>query len=185
MNKKKLLTGTITAVALSTLLVGGVTVFAANNTDAGASEEVYEEECCYEEEIDYGTLNEDEINRLNAIYDRLDAIVDEVYGEDEELTDEEFDARFAKFEEEYNNLDNEALDLEIKAGWYGDLNKDEVNRLYDIYDRMDAIIYEVYGEDEELTDEEFDARFAKYEAEYNQLDEEAIALETRAGFLEE
>ena len=115
MNKKKLLTGTITAVALSTLLVGGVTVFAANNTDAGASEEVYEEECYYEEEIDYGTLNEDEINRLNAIYDRLDAIVDEVYGEDEELTDEEFDARFAKFEEEYNNLDNEALDLEITS----------------------------------------------------------------------
>ena len=38
---------------------------------------------------------------------------------------------------------------------------------------------------QELTDEEFDARFAKYEAEYNQLDEEAIALETRAGFLEE
>lgn len=93
MNKKKLLTGTITAVALSTLLVGGVTVFAANNTDAGASEEVYEEE--------------------------------------------------------YNNLDNEAFDLEIKAGWYGDLNKDEVNRLYDIYDRMDAIFDEVYGEDEE------------------------------------
>lgn len=184
MNKKKLLTGTITAVALSTLLVGGVTVFAANNTDAGASEEVYEE-CCYEEEIDYGTLNQDEINRLNAIYDRLDAIVDEVYGEDEELTDEEFDARFAKFEEEYNNLDNEAFDLEIKAGWYGDLNKEEINRLYDIYDRMDAIFDEVYGEDEELTDEEFDARFAKYEAEYNQLDEEAIALETRAGFLEE
>lgn len=201
MMKKGLLTGAVTAVAITTLMVGSVTVFAANND---ANQEATDQQefvyydmedydydwdydyCDYEDwEMDYGSLSQDEIDRLNAIYDRMWEISDAVYGEDEELSWEEYEARFAQYEAEYNALDSEALDLEIKAGWYGDLNRQEVDRLFAIYDRMDEIIDEVYGTDEDLSDEEFEARFAQFEDEYFNLYDESIELEMRAGFYED
>ena len=161
MIKKGLLAGTISAVAITTLLAGGATVLAANNENTASTEDAYEyeeyyyDDWCYDvDDIDYGDLSEGEIERLNAIYDRLWEIEDEIYGEDEELTYEEYMNRFAKYEAEYNQLDSEAIDLEIKAGWYGDLNKDEVNRLFAIYDEMVAL-EERAGFYEDFTDFEW------------------------------
>ncbi len=161
MIKKGLLAGTISAVAITTLLVGGATVLAANNENTASTEDAYEyeeyyyDDWCYDvDDIDYGDLSEGEIERLNAIYDRLWEIEDEIYGEDEELTYEEYMNRFAKYEAEYNQLDSEAIDLEIKAGWYGDLNKDEVNRLFALYDEV-AALEERAGFYEDFTDFEW------------------------------
>jgi hypothetical protein len=140
--KSGIILGTVSALTAATLVIGGVTVFAANDTDN--TEAIYEEEGYYEEEIDYGNLSEDEINRLNAIYDRLWAIEDEIYGEEEELDEATYNERFKKYEAEYNKLDDEALDLEMKAGWYGELNKDEVKHLYDLYDQIDTLDEEAY-----------------------------------------
>lgn len=151
--KKKMLKGVVATLAVTTLVVGGVTAFAATNYNSN------DEIAVEEEQIDYGSLSQEEINKLNSIYDRMDAL-----------------------DEEYAKLDEEALALEVKAGWYGDLTLDEVNRLYAIYDRFYDIEDEIYGDDEELSDEEYEARYSKFQDEIDKLDKEATALEEKAGW---
>lgn len=79
----------------------------------------YDDMQCLEcEAVDYGDLTAAEINELEGIYSRYDAIASACGTYDESVTDEEYDRRLAKYTDELEKLDKRAAELEIKAGWY-------------------------------------------------------------------
>ena len=70
-------------------------------------------------QIDYGDLTEDEIKELEAIYNRYEEIFREILPEGEEdISDEEFDARLKKYEAEFETLGKREAELLEKAGLY-------------------------------------------------------------------
>ena len=63
-----------------------------------------------------GNLSEDEVNQLNGIYNKIDAIYDNIYNGSDNLSEEEFASRYAKYSDEIDALEAQAIALEAKAG---------------------------------------------------------------------
>ena len=61
-------------------------------------------------------MSEDEVNQLNSIYNKIDAIYDNIYNGSDNLSDEEFASRYAKYSDEIDALEAQAIALEAKAG---------------------------------------------------------------------
>ena len=99
---------------------------------------------------------------------------------DDDLSDDEIEARYAKYDDEITSLNAQIETLEKKAGWYegyyGNLSEDEVNQLNSIYNKIDAIYDNIYN----LSEEEFASRYAEYLDEIDALEAQAIALEAKA-----
>ena len=115
---------------------------------------------------DTGKLTAEEAEQLQKAYERIEEIDAEVWTDDD-LSDDEIET------------------LEKKAGWYegcyGNLSEDEVNQLNSIYNKIDAIYDNIYNGSDNLSDEEFASRYAKYSDEIDALEAQAIALEAKAG----
>ena len=116
--------------------------------------------------------------------ERIEEIDAEVWTDDD-LSDDEIEARYAKYDDEITSLNAQIETLEKKAGWYegcyGNLSEDEVNQLNSIYNKIDAIYDNIYNGSDNLSDEEFASRYAKYSDEIDALEAQAIALEAKAG----
>ena len=117
-------------------------------------------------------------------YERIEEIDAEVWTDDD-LSDDEIEARYAKYDDEITSLNAQIETLEEKAGWYegyyGNLSEDEVNQLNSIYNKIDAIYDNIYNGSDNLSEEEFASRYAKYSDEIDALEAQAIALEAKAG----
>ena len=61
-------------------------------------------------------MTEDEIRELKNIYEQFDVIGEKILGDDDNLTDEELESRFSKYESEWNELEQKAETLEKKHG---------------------------------------------------------------------
>ena len=122
--------------------------------------------------------------QLQKAYERIEEIDAEVWTDDD-LSDDEIEARYAKYDDEITSLNAQIETLEKKAGWYegcyGNLSEDEVNQLNSIYNKIDAIYDNIYNGSDNLSDEEFASRYAKYSDEIDALEAQAIALEAKAG----
>ena len=132
------------------------------------------------EEYEYS----EEAEQLQKAYERIEEIDAEVWTDDD-LSDDEIEARYAKYDDEITSLNAQIETLEKKAGWYegyyGNLSEDEVNQLNSIYNKIDAIYDNIYNGSDNLSDEEFASRYAKYSDEIDALEAQAIALEAKAG----
>ena len=130
---------------------------------------------------DTGKLTAEEAEQLQKAYERIEEIDAEVWTDDD-LSDDEIEARYAKYDDEITSLNAQIETLEKKAGWYegyyGNLSEDEVNQLYN---KIDAIYDNIYNGSDNLSDEEFASRYAKYSDEIDALEAQAIALEAKAG----
>ena len=135
------------------------------------------------EEYEY---SEDE---CNALYDTGKLTAEEAeqlqkVWTDDDLSDDEIEARYAKYDDEITSLNAQIETLEKKAGWYegcyGNLSEDEVNQLNSIYDKINAIYDNIYNGSDNLSGEEFASRYAKYSDEIDALEAQAIALEAKA-----
>lgn len=133
---------------------------------------------------DTGKLTAEEAEQLQKAYERIEEIDAEVWTDDD-LSDDEIEARYAKYDDEIASLNAQIETLEKKAGWYegcyGNLSEDEVNQLNSIYNKIDAIYDNIYNGSDNLSDEEFASRYAKYSDEIDALEAQAIALEAKAG----
>lgn len=128
---------------------------------------------------DTGKLTAEEAEQLQKAYERIEEIDAEVWTDDD-LSDDEIEARYAKYDDEITSLNAQIETLEKKAGWYegyyGNLSEDEVNQLNSIYNKIDAIYDNIYN----LSEEEFASRYAEYSDEIDALEAQAIALEAKA-----
>lgn len=117
---------------------------------------------------DTGKLTAEEAEQLQKAYERIEEIDAEVWTDDD-LSDDEIEARYAKYDDEITSLNAQIETLEKKAGWYegyyGNLSEDEVNQLNSIYNKIDAIYDNIYNGSDNLSDEEFASRYAKYSDE--------------------
>ena len=133
---------------------------------------------------DTGKLTAEEAEQLQKAYERIEEIDAEVWTDDD-LSDDEIEARYAKYDDEITSLNAQIETLEKKAGWYegyyGNLSEDAVNQLNSIYNKIDAIYDNIYNGSDNLSDEEFASRYAKYSDEIDALEAQAIALEAKAG----
>ena len=133
---------------------------------------------------DTGKLTAEEAEQLQKAYERIEEIDAEVWTDDD-LSDDEIEARYAKYDDEITSLNAQIETLEKKAGWYegyyGNLSEDEVNQLNGIYNKIDAIYDNIYNGSDNLSEEEFASRYAKYSDEIDALEAQAIALEAKAG----
>ena len=133
---------------------------------------------------DTGKLTAEEAEQLQKAYERIEEIDAEVWTDDD-LSDDEIEARYAKYDDEITSLNAQIETLEKKAGWYegcyGNLSEDEINQLNSIYNKIDAIYDNIYNGSDNLSDEEFASRYAKYSDEIDALEAQAIALEAKAG----
>lgn len=133
---------------------------------------------------DTGKLTAEEAEQLQKAYERIEEIDAEVWTDDD-LSDDEIEARYAKYDDEITSLNAQIETLEKKAGWYegcyGNLSEDEVNQLNSIYNKIDAIYDNIYNGSDNLSEEEFASRYAKYSDEIDALEAQAIALEAKAG----
>ena len=77
---------------------------------------------------DTGKLTAEEAEQLQKAYERIEEIDAEVWTDDD-LSDDEIEARYAKYDDEITSLNAQIETLEKKAGYYGNLSEDEVNRL--------------------------------------------------------
>ena len=125
---------------------------------------------------DTGKLTAEEAEQLQKAYERIEEIDAEVWTDDD-LSDDEIEARYAKYDDEITSLNAQIETLEKKAGYYGNLSEDEVNQLNSIYNKINAIYDNIYN----LSEEEFASRYAKYSDEIDALEAQAIALEAKAG----
>lgn len=132
---------------------------------------------------DTGKLTAEEAEQLQKAYERIEEIDAEVWTDDD-LSDDEIEARYAKYDDEITSLNAQIETLEKKAGWYegcyGNLSEDEVNQLNSIYDKINAIYDNIYNGSDNLSEEEFASRYAKYSDEIDALEAQAIALEAKA-----
>lgn len=132
---------------------------------------------------DTGKLTAEEAEQLQKAYERIEEIDAEVWTDDD-LSDDEIEARYAKYDDEITSLNAQIETLEKKAGWYegyyGNLSEDEVNQLNSIYNKIDAIYDNIYNGSDNLSEEEFASRYAKYSDEIDALEAQAIALEAKA-----
>ena len=133
---------------------------------------------------DTGKLTAEEAEQLQKAYERIEEIDAEVWTDDD-LSDDEIEARYAKYDDEITSLNAQIETLEKKAGLYegcyGNLSEDEVNQLNSIYNKIDAIYDNIYNGSDNLSEEEFASRYAKYSDEIDALEAQAIALEAKAG----
>lgn len=128
---------------------------------------------------DTGKLTAEEAEQLQKAYERIEEIDAEVWTDDD-LSDDEIEARYAKYDDEITSLNAQIETLEKKAGYYGNLSEDEVNQLNSIYDKINAIYDNIYNGSDNLSEEEFASRYAKYSDEIDALEAQAIALEAKA-----
>lgn len=150
----------------------------------GIDNEEYEySEDGYNALYDTGKLTAEEAEQLQKAYERIEEIDAEVWTDDD-LSDDEIEARYAKYDDEITSLNAQIETLEKKAGWYegyyGNLSEDEVNQLNSIYNKIDAIYDNIYNGSDNLSEEEFASRYAKYSDEIDALEAQAIALEAKA-----
>lgn len=142
------------------------------------------EEYEYSEDGYNGKLTAEEAEQLQKAYERIEEIDAEVWTDDD-LSDDEIEARYAKYDDEITSLNAQIETLEKKAGWYegcyGNLSEDDVNQPNSIYNKIDAIYDNIYNGSDNLSDEEFASRYAKYSDEIDALEAQAIALEAKAG----
>jgi len=142
-------------------------------------------------EVDYGDLTEDEIAELNGLYDQIDDIYAQAFPEDREYSDEEYAAFDAEYQEELDRIIERIIELEQKAGWYGEycfddevlesaLTEEEYAEYQQIMDRFSEIDALVIGDNEELSDEEFEAGYAQYQDEMDKLAERLTQLYEKA-----
>ena len=129
---------------------------------------------------DTGKLTAEEAEQLQKAYERIEEIDAEVWTDDD-LSDDEIEARYAKYDDEITSLNAQIETLEKKAGYYGNLSEDEVNQLNSIYNKINAIYDNIYNGSDNLSEEEFASRYAKYSDEIDALEAQAIALEAKAG----
>ena len=152
--------------------------------DAIDNEEYEYSEDGYNALYDTGKLTAEEAEQLQKAYERIEEIDAEVWTDDD-LSDDEIEARYAKYDDEITSLNAQIETLEKKAGWYegyyGNLSEDEINQLNSIYNKIDAIYDNIYNGSDNLSDEEFASRYAKYSDEIDALEAQAIALEAKAG----
>ena len=152
--------------------------------DAIDNEEYEYSEDGYNALYDTGKLTAEEAEQLQKAYERIEEIDAEVWTDDD-LSDDEIEARYAKYDDEITSLNAQIETLEKKAGWYegyyGNLSEDEVNQLNSIYNKIDAIYDNIYNGSDNLSEEEFASRYAKYSDEIDALEAQAIALEAKAG----
>ncbi|MGN0592692.1 MAG: hypothetical protein ACI4JQ_05565 [Ruminococcus sp.] len=153
---------------------------------------------------DFENLTDEEIKELNGIYDRFEAIDEEVASGVEDidsLTDEEYEKLYEKYADELEKLEARCEELETKAGIfdedfyddfeevdYGNLTDEEIEELNGIYDRFEAIDEEVASGVEDidsLTDEEYEKLYEKYADELEKLEARCEELETKAGIFDE
>ena len=147
----------------------------------GIDNEEYEySEDGYNALYDTGKLTAEEAEQLQKAYERIEEIDAEVWTDDD-LSDDEIEARYAKYDDEITSLNAQIETLEKKAGYYGNLSEDEVNQLNSIYNKIDAIYDNIYNGSDNLSEEEFASRYAKYSDEIDALEAQAIALEAKAG----
>ena len=135
---------------------------------------------------DTGKLTAEEAEQLQKAYPDIQVNAgDAEVWTDDDLSDDEIEARYAKYDDEITSLNAQIETLEKKAGWYegyyGNLSEDEVNQLNGIYNKIDAIYDNIYNGSDNLSDEEFASRYAKYSDEIDALEAQAIALEEKAG----
>lgn len=128
---------------------------------------------------DTGKLTAEEAEQLQKAYERIEEIDAEVWTDDD-LSDDEIEARYAKYDDEITSLNAQIETLEKKAGYYGNLSEDEVNQLNSIYNKINAIYDNIYNGSDNLSEEEFASRYAKYSDEIDALEAQAIALEAKA-----
>ena len=152
--------------------------------DAIDNEEYEYSEDEYNALYDTGKLTAEEAEQLQKAYERIEEIDAEVWTDDD-LSDDEIEARYAKYDDEITSLNAQIETLEKKAGWYegyyGNLSEDEINQLNSIYNKIDAIYDNIYNGSDNLSEEEFASRYAKYSDEIDALEAQAIALEAKAG----
>ena len=129
---------------------------------------------------DMSKLTEEEQKELDRIYERYEEIEAAIYGEDFEATDDEIINNYSRYEKELLELEEKASVLEEKAEDYGDLTEDEIRELKNIYEQFEVIGEKILGDDDNLTDEELESRFSKYESEWNELEQKAETLENKA-----
>ena len=129
---------------------------------------------------DMSKLTEEEQKELDRIYERYEEIEAAIYGEDFEATDDEIINNYSRYEKELLELEEKASVLEEKAEDYGALTEDEIRELINIYEQFDVIGEKILGDDDNLTDEELESRFSKYESEWNELEQKAETLEKKA-----
>ena len=185
-----------------------IALAAAMTTSAGipamaAQKETQEETVTTSEvtqtNVDYGSLTQKEIEEFNSIYDRLDAIDKEVMKDADGLSDEDIYARYDQYQDETDTLMDRLEELDKKAGWIDneeyEYSEDEYNALYDTgkltaeeaeqlqkaYERIEEIDAEVWTDDN-LSDDEIEARYAKYDDEITSLNAQIETLEKKAGY---
>ena len=158
------------------------------DADGLSDEDIYARYDQYQDETDTlmddtGKLTAEEAEQLQKAYERIEEIDAEVWTDDD-LSDDEIEARYAKYDDEITSLNAQIETLEKKAGWYegyyGNLSEDEVNQLNGIYNKIDAIYDNIYNGSDNLSEEEFASRYAKYLDEIDALEAQAIALEAKA-----
>lgn len=154
------------------------------------ADEYMEKAGWFEDDFDnsefYGDLTDAEIEELNGIFDRIDAIYAEIYGDDVSLTWEEYEARYEPFEDELNKLYDREDELAVKAGWYEErtftMTNAEFDELDDIYDRLSEISREIYNGDFYISDAEYNRRAAAYQEELDRLNAREAELEAKLGY---
>ena len=102
---------------------------------------------------DTGKLTAEEAEQLQKAYERIEEIDAEVWTDDD-LSDDEIEARYAKYDDEITSLNAQIETLEKKAGWYegsyGNLSEDEVNQLNSIYNKIDVTMLNILATDESV-----------------------------------
>ena len=149
------------------------------------------------EEVDYGELTEAEIKELNDIYDRMEEIGREIYGENFEKSEAEIEAGTKKFAKEMEKLEKRAVELEKAAGWFYDeyavstvdedivlkdlqnLTGEDLDEMKAFYDKAEEIGLISIITDDKTTEKDFEEYIRNHEAELAELDEAAKGLEQK------
>ena len=178
--KNNVVAGTVLALAMA-LSVGTVAFAAtATQTKADNASDIQIQQDFNE----YGNLTDAEITQLKGIYNRYEEIFDAVLGNNEEMTDDEFNSAIAPYQAELETLDAKAFELEKKAGWYGNLTDEENSQLDSLYDRVESIYEKAIGDNENMSDEELESALAQYKDELEGLEKQINNLEQKVGFVE-
>lgn len=190
--------GTVIALAAAMTTSAGIPAMAAQKETL---EETVTTSEVTQTNVDYGSLTQKEIEEFNSIYDRLDAIDKEVMKDADGLSDEDIYARYDQYQDETDTLMDRLEELDKKAGWIDneeyEYSEDECNALYDTgkltaeeaeqlqkaYERIEEIDAEVWTDDD-LSDDEIEARYAKYDDEITSLNAQIETLEKKAGWYE-
>lgn len=131
---------------------------------------------------EYGNLTDSEITQLKDICNRYEKIYEAVLGNNEEMTEDEFNSAIAPYQDELNTLDTKEFELEKKAGWYGNLTNEEISQLESLGNQVESIYEKAVGYNENMTDEEIESALAPHKDELESLENQIDKLEQKAGF---